>query len=230
MDGDEVAGRQQFGQAEGRCSGLLDGVRRYVGIVCLDRHPESEGTLGETAPDRAEADDPQGLSLHLESHELPGRAPVPGEEGRVGRHHVAGQGQHQGHGMVGHRGGLGAGCVDHRHAAVRGRPQVYLVHAYADPPDDLEPPATLQNLARDSVGEQVVDDRVGVAYRRKHVVLLGDRNRSHRADFLQSLARNRSQLHPVENHDVIVHSRESVPTTGRRGAHPLQATTEARKM
>jgi len=139
---------EQPAQVDGCCSGFLDGVRGHVGVAGLDRHPEPQGALGQTPPDGAEADDAQSLALHLDSHEPPRRAAVPSHEGRMGRDHIASQAQHQGHGVVGDRGGLGPGRVDDLDSAAGGCSQVHLVHGDADPADDLEAPAPLQNVSR----------------------------------------------------------------------------------
>ena len=84
---------------------------------------------------------------------MPGRVPLAGYKVGVRGHHVAGQAQHQRHGVVSDRRCLGAGRVDHRHAAVIGPRQVHLVHSDADPTDDPEPAAAFQYLPREPVRE-----------------------------------------------------------------------------
>ena len=100
--------------------------------------------------------------------------------------------------MVGNRGGLGGGCVYYRDAALRGRGQIYLVHADPDPADDPEPIASFQDRSREVEGCQLVQESVHLAHHRGQVLLRGDRNHPHRPDPFQRLTRNGGQLHPVE--------------------------------
>ena len=80
---------------------------------------------------------PRGLVAHLDAHE--GAAPpLAGLQGLVSAGDVAGEGQHQGDGVLGGGHGVAGGRVDHGDAGAGGGVEVDVVHADAGAGDDLQ--------------------------------------------------------------------------------------------
>ena len=110
-------------------------------------------------PNFAEADDGQGLAAKLDAGVL-AAGPASGAHRLIGLGDVAGQREHEGHGVLGGGDDVRRRGVDHEDAAPCGGVHVDVVDADPGPPDHLKPLAPLQqrrgDLRRAAYDEGVV--------------------------------------------------------------------------
>jgi hypothetical protein len=124
---------------------LLDHLRNDTGVIAHNCHAESNGALGEGAPNVPHTDNSQHFARKLDPFHL-FFIPATGLHRCVGSRDGAGQRQHQGQGMLGncHSGRLGS--VDHHHALVGGSLQIDVVDTNPGPPDHPQRGRSRQHL------------------------------------------------------------------------------------
>ena len=113
-----------------------------------DRHAEGLGAAQDLPSDAAQAHDPEGLPLELDAEELAALPPAR-FDGGVGLRDVAGQGQHQRHGVFRRGERVRGRGVDHRDAAPGGRGKVDVVDAHARASDQTQIGGLADPVGRD---------------------------------------------------------------------------------
>ena len=135
MEGEKVGGRQHLVEVGQLHLGVPGHPLAHEWVIGHDRHVESLGSSGDRPPDPAQADHSQHLAPQLGAGKI--RA-LPFAVGHVvvSRHHVAGRGQQQGHGVFGGGGGVGLGRVHDDDASASGGIDVDVVRAHTGPAND----------------------------------------------------------------------------------------------
>ena len=143
---DKVAAGPEFVEPRHALDPVLERLLGRQQRVETDHgHAEAEGAPGHGEADPAQTDHAQGLALELGTGEGV-TVPLSRLEAVIGHGHVAGQGEHQCHGVLGRRDRVAPGCVhDHDALAGRGR-DVDVVHADPCADDGLEPRLVLEDL------------------------------------------------------------------------------------
>ena len=116
---------------------LVDSLSGQIWVVHDHVHAESPATLRHLPSDATCPDDAQGLPTQLDT--LQARALPSALTNRpVGHGHSPCNRQHQRHGQLGGRDRVAARGIHHRHASLRSRGDVDVVHADACPAHHLE--------------------------------------------------------------------------------------------
>ena len=139
VHGDEIGARQRGAEVGGRLAAHGLDLTRRVGRVDADAFEAERGQrLDEAAADAAEPDDQHGAAGHVLRVELHLAHVVALAHGAVELRQALGQGEHQGDGVLHHRGRVGEADGRHDHAALGRRRHVDVVDADAVAGDDLE--------------------------------------------------------------------------------------------
>ena len=147
VDGDEVTHAAQLVDvcieldAHG-CGALCGDIR----VVAGDLHAKGLGALDNEHAHATQAKHCQGLALQLDAREL-GAVPVAGLHGGVCDCGLAGDGQHEGDGLLCSRDNVGGRGVADDDAALCCGLRIDVVYAYAGTADDFEVSARLDDLA-----------------------------------------------------------------------------------
>jgi hypothetical protein len=138
VEGDVVAHGEEGVEVLDHFDLAVDGGFGEVELVVGDDfHFEGEGALGDGLADAAEADDAEGFASELGAHE--GVAvPLAGTEGGVGGGDFAGEGAHEGEGVLGGGDGVGVGGVHDEDAGLGGGFDIDVVDTDAGAGDGFE--------------------------------------------------------------------------------------------
>jgi hypothetical protein len=138
--------------------------RRQQRVVGRDPHAEGVGEARDLGPDGAVADDAERNALGVAGH-AGGLLPKPVPHAGLHGGQVLQHGEHQRHGVLGDRAGIGPGGARHGQAAGLGGGEVDAVHAGAVPRHDPQ-------VGRRGVHDRAVDEALPVQHGDRAV--LGD--------------------------------------------------------
>ena len=112
-------------------------LRSHIGIAGHDAHFKSARAFHDFAADAAQPDDAQRLAAQLAAQKFL-LLPLAAFGGRGGLRNMARHGQHQGEGVLRHRGRIAAGRIHDQNAGGGGGGQIHVVHAHASASDDAQ--------------------------------------------------------------------------------------------
>ena len=148
MDRDEVRTAEELGEVDDLDAELTRTVLRDERVVRDDPHVHGGGADRDLPADPAEADDAEGLLVHLDADELR-PLPLAALDRGVRLRDVAREREHHGAGVLGGGEGVALGGVRDDDAPPRGGCGIDVVDAGTGPPDEPELRPCLDHPCRD---------------------------------------------------------------------------------